>query len=117
MPGLYVQANAIDTVLNRRQYVPPALWLALLFDFFVILVAAYVFHHFTKWPYTVIAAVVMAWVLAFVTYNVVYRLFGVFLNAAFAVLASGVFDFLANIEEFMEERKKTPAAGGREVES
>ncbi|MCP4220277.1 MAG: CHASE2 domain-containing protein [bacterium] len=105
MPGLYVQANAIDTVLNRRQYVPPALWLALLFDFFVILVAAYVFHHFTKWPYTVIAAVVMAWVLAFVTYNVVYRLFGVFLNAAFAVLASGVFDFLANIEEYLEERK------------
>jgi|WetSurMetagenome_2_1015567.scaffolds.fasta_scaffold00250_21 CHASE2 domain-containing sensor protein len=98
MPGMYIIGNAVSTIAGGGQVRPAPLWMMLLLEFMVILLAALLFVH-TKSPFVEITiSVLIVTVLIPVTY-IFYMKYSVFINVAFPIVAMSLQSFITTLHE------------------
>ncbi|MCK4761253.1 MAG: CHASE2 domain-containing protein [Candidatus Aminicenantes bacterium] len=107
MPGMYIQANTIYTLLAGQQSNPAPGWLTIIIDILLIIMAAYFFHYLNSFVAKSLGGVFIAGVLGFLSYFIFFRYYGVFLNLAFGVMMIGYLETMVTLREiFIEKRFK-----------
>ena len=106
MAGMYVIGNSINTILAKEQPSPPPVWLSIIMELAVIILAAYVFLYFTSLLAQIIASVLILLVFGYFSYLWFLRT-GVFLNFVFAIVGMGFHETVADFEEIIEKKGKT----------
>ncbi len=103
MAGMYILGNSINTILAKEQPSPPPVWLSIVIEVAVIILAAYLFLYFTSLLAQVIASVLI--LLLFGYFGYLYFLkTGIFLNFVFAIVGMGFHETTKDIEETIEKR-------------
>lgn len=106
MPGMYIQANSIHTLLQGMQP-KRAHWLvSLLMNFFVIVAAAYFFHYFKSFWADFILWILSTLGLGILVYLVFFRNYGIFPNFFFGNIAIGYLETVNSLKDKLRENSK-----------
>lgn len=103
MAGMYIIGNAINTILFGLQPSHSSMYVNILIEFFVIIVAAYCFLYFNVLLAQIIASVIFIFALGIISYYYFLHT-GVFLNFTFAVVGMSFHRIISNIEEIIEKK-------------
>lgn len=106
MPGMYIQGNAIHIILQGLQLAPAPWWIAIVLDILVIIFVPYCFLYFKSWLAKLIVTIVLTTALAYLSYYILFRFFGMFFSFAFGTAAMGYFDTFSGIRETILKMKK-----------
>jgi hypothetical protein len=103
MAGMYVLGNSINTILAKEQPSPPPVWLSIVIEIAVIILAAYVFLYFTSLLAQIIVSVLILLVFGYFSYLYFLKA-GVFLNFVFAIVGMGFHETIKDMEEIIEKK-------------
>jgi CHASE2 domain-containing sensor protein len=106
MAGMYVIGNSIHTILVKEQPSPPPVWLSIIMETAVIVLAAYVFLYFTSLLAQIVATGLILLIFGYFSYLYFLKA-GVFLNFVFAIVGMGFHETVADIEEIIEQKGGT----------
>ena len=100
LPGIFIIGNAINTILLGLQPSPSSLWVNILIEVAIIIMAAFLFLYFHSFLAQIMGSVVLMSTLGVVSYYYFFRT-GIFLNFIFAVVGMSFHRTFASIEEIV----------------
>jgi CHASE2 domain-containing sensor protein len=101
MPGMYIQANSIYTLLKKKQPEPASLWIALVIDLLIILMAAYLFHYLHSFIAKMLGTVLVIALFGFIAYFYFFQNHGIFLNFVFGIAGIGYLETISTLREII----------------
>ena len=113
MPGMYIIGNAVNLMLGDWQVRDTPLWVAVLLEFFIIVLASYLFAHFTP---AVVRAITVGtgFVLVIPITYYFYSVHGIFINstllfinALIPLLGMGWHDMLRTVKKAIRTRGRS----------
>jgi hypothetical protein len=103
MPGMYVLGNALNTIYLGMQPSPTPMFVNILIETLVIIMAAYVFIYFPALLAQIISSVIL--ILTFGVLSIIYFYYtGTFLNFVFSVAGMGFHRTFSNIEDIFRKK-------------
>ena len=107
MPGMYIQANSIYTLLKKKQPEPASLWIALGIDLLIILLAAYFFHYLHSFIAKLFGTVLVIALFGFIAYFYFFQNHGIFLNFVFGIAGIGYLETISTLREIIIKKRIT----------
>jgi CHASE2 domain-containing sensor protein len=101
MPGMYIQANSIYTLLKKKQPEPASLWIALVIDLLIILLTAYLFHYLHSFIAKLLITVSVIALFGFIAYFYFFQSHGIFLNFVFVIAGIGYLETISTLREII----------------
>jgi CHASE2 domain-containing sensor protein len=101
MPGMYIQANSIYTLLKKKQLEPASLWIALGIDFLIILLAAYLFHYLHSFIAKLSGTLLVIALFGLIAYCYFFQSHGIFLNFVFGIAGIGYLETIYTLREII----------------
>ena len=101
MPGMYIQANSIYTLLKKKQPEPASLWIALGIDLLIILLAAYLFHYLQSFIAKLSSTLLVIALFGFIAYFYFFQNHGIFLNFVFGIAGIGYLETISTLREII----------------
>ena len=103
MAGIFLIGNAVNTISLGLQPSQPPLWLNILIDTIIVIMAAFLFLHFNSFTAQIFSYVVIIPVLGIASWFV-FLSTGIFLNFIFALIGINSHKTLAQIIESFEKK-------------
>jgi hypothetical protein len=108
MPGMYIQANSIYTLLKKKQPEPASLWIALGIDLLIILLAAYFFYYLHSFIAKLFGTVLVIALFGFIAYFYFFQNHGIFLNFVFGIAGIGYLETISTLREIIIKGMASP---------
>jgi CHASE2 domain-containing sensor protein len=106
MAGMYIQANAIHTLLKGYQPKRTPWWVSILIDLFIILCAAYLFHYMDTFWKDLLVIIVGIFGLGAVGYFCFFKGSGIFPNFVFGIAAIGYIEIMNSLKDILVKGRK-----------
>jgi hypothetical protein len=103
MAGIFVIGNAINTISRGLQPSHSPLWLNMVIEAIIVIMAAFLFLYFHSFLAQILGSAILILTLGFVSYYF-FLYTGIFLNFIFAVIGMSFHRTIANIEEITEKK-------------
>lgn len=106
MAGMYIQGNAVHTLLKGLQPKRTPWWVSILIDFFIILCAAYLFHYMDAFWKDLLVMIVGIFGLGAVGYFCFFKSSGIFPNFVFGIAAIGYIEIMNSLKDILVKGRK-----------
>lgn len=106
MPGMYIQANAIHTLLEGLQPKPPPWWVSFLIDLFIIIGAAYLFYYTESFWKDILVMLIGILGFGALGYYCFFKSFGIVPNYVFGIAAIGYIEIMNSLKGFLAKGRK-----------
>ena len=103
MAGIFIIGNAINTILRGLQPSHTPLWLNIVIEAMIIIMAAFLFLYFPSFLAHIMGSVILILTLGVVSYYF-FLYTGIFLNFIFAVIGMSFHKTIATIEEITKKK-------------
>lgn len=103
MAGMYIIGNAVNTILLGLQPAHSSIYLNMIIEVLVIVMAAYFFLYFTALLAQILVSIVLILTLGVISYYYFLHS-GIFLNFMFAVVGMSFHKTISNFEEIIESK-------------
>jgi hypothetical protein len=110
MAGMYIQANAILTLLKGYQPKPPPWWVSVLINLFIIIGAAYLFHYTESFWKDILVLLIGIFGFGALGYYCFFKIFGIVPNYVFGIAAIGYIEIMNSLKDILLKggKKKLP---------
>ncbi len=110
MAGMYIQANAIHTLLKGYQPKPPPWWVVFLINLFIIIGAAYLFHYTESFWKDILVLLIGILGFGALGYYCFFKSFGIVPNYVFGIAAIGYIEIMNSLKDILLKggKKKLP---------
>lgn len=106
MAGMYIQGNAVHTLLKGLQPKRTPWWVSILIDLFIIGCAAYLFHYMETFWMDLLVAMIGIFGLGAVGYFCFFKSSGIFPNFVFGTAAIGYIEIMNSLKEILVKGRK-----------
>lgn len=106
MPGMYIHANAIHTLLKGYQPKPPPWWVSFLIDLFIIIGTAYLFQYTETFWMDILVMIIGIFGFGLIGYYVFFKNFGIFPNFVFGIAAIGYIEIMNSLKDVLTKNKQ-----------
>jgi CHASE2 domain-containing sensor protein len=104
MPGMYILANAYNSIAFRGQPRAASAWLIWTFEILVVIVAAYAFLFFSPFLAQIIISLGILIIAGYFSYQYFVET-GYFMNFIFALVAMSIHKTIGNIEKLFSKKE------------
>jgi len=106
MPGMYIQTNAIHTLLEGFQPKSPPWWVSVLINLFIIIGAAYLFHYTESFLMDLMVWLIGIFGFGALGYYCFFKSYGIVPNYVFGIAAIGYIEIMNSLKDLLVKNKK-----------
>jgi CHASE2 domain-containing sensor protein len=104
MPGMFIHGNSLYTLLQGLQPRRASLWVSLLINIFIIILAAFLFHYLHSFLADLLGMIGSIVILGSIAYFYFFREFGIFPNFVFGIAGIGYIETMYSLRELFSTK-------------